>query len=163
MAGNSVCYASTADLAMLGLPDNVLKKVDAPTIQRHIEIASGTIDSYLRSQYKLPIKQDATTGLYPPELVTACIYLASYSIMQFIGYNPNSADSRFEDRFHDMVGNSAVSGSKGWLDRVASGAVSLDLDSDQTSGTNEGAPRVNSQPERGWNLDALSRPNTKYV
>ena len=49
MAGNSVCYASPNDLAMLGLPDNLLSKVDAPTIQRHLEIASGVIDSYLRA------------------------------------------------------------------------------------------------------------------
>ena len=163
MAGNSVCYATAADLAMLGLPDNVLKKVDAQTIQRHLEIASGTINSYLRSQYKLPIKVDSTTGLYPAELVTACVYLASYSVIQFIGYNPNSADSRFEDRYHDMVGNSAVSGSRGWLDRVASGAVSLNIEVDQTPGTNEGGPRVNTQPARGWNLDVLSRPNTKFI
>ena len=148
---------------MLGLPDDVLDKVDAPTTQRHLEIASGTIDTYLRSQYKLPIKQDETTSLYPPELVTACVYIASYSLMQFIGYNPNNADNRFEARFHDMVGNSNVSGSEGWLDTVASGAVSLSIEVDSTPGINEGGPSVSTTPERGWGLDTLNRKNTSFI
>lgn len=162
MAGNSVCYASTADLAMLGLPSDVLNAVDDPTQQRHLEIASGTIDTYLRSQYKLPI-QAGEDGLYPPELVTACVYIASYTIIQFIGYNPNNADSRFESRYHDMIGNPNVSGSSGWLDKLASGAVSLATDADATPTISEGGPMVSTQPERGWNLDAFNRPNTKFI
>ncbi len=148
---------------MLGLPSDVLNTVDDPTQQRHLEIASGTIDTYLRSQYKLPIKADDTTGLFPPELVTACVYIASYTIIQFIGYNPNNADSRFESRYHDMIGNPNVSGSSGWLDKLASGAVSLAIDADATPTTNEGGPRVSTQPERGWGLDVFGRSNTKFI
>ena len=147
---------------MLGLPDDVLKKVDDPVKQRHLEMASGTIDSYLRSQYKLPIKTDAN-GLYPGELVQACIFLASYSIIQFIGYNPNSADSRFEDRYHDMVGNPNVSGTKGWLDRLSSGAVNLDLEVDDSPGVKEGGAQVSTNVERGWGLDTLGKKNTPFI
>ena len=161
MAGNSVCYASTADLAMLGLPDNVLV-VDAPVVQAHLEDASALIDTYLRSQYKLPIKVD-TGGSYPRSLRNACVVLASYSLIQYIGYNPNNSDAHYESRYHDMVGNPNVSGSSGWLDKLASGSVSLDIDADATPGTSEGAPMVSTQPERGWNLDASNRPNTKFI
>lgn len=163
MAGDSVCYASLDDLSMLGLPDNVLKKVDATVQQRHLEIASGLIDSYLRSQYKLPISQDDTTGLYPPELVTACVYIASYSLMQFIGYMPNASDARFESRYHDMVGNPNVASSKGWLDRVSSGAVNLAIEVDATPTINDGAPMVASEVCRGWNLDNFGRSGTNFT
>ena len=147
---------------MLGLPADVLAIVDDPTQQRHLEIASGTIDSYLRSQYTLPITADPG-GLFPPSLVTACVYIASYTIIQFIGYNPNNADSRYESRYHDMIGNPNVSGSSGWLDKLASGAVSLDITVDATPTVNEGAPSVATNVERGWGLDVFGRKNTTFI
>lgn len=164
MAGTTVCYATPEDLAMLGLPENVLKKVDVQNVQqRHLEVASGKIDTYLRSRYTLPIKQDETTGVYPPELVEACVIIASYSLMQFIGYNPNAADLKFQQRYHDLVGTPNVSGSKGWLDRVASGAVNLALDVDATPNVDEGAPQIDTQPQRGWNIDQIGNPNTRFI
>lgn len=163
MAGNSVCYASTVDLAMLGLPENLLELMGAELQQRHLEIASGQIDSYLRAQYKLPISQDETTGLYPPELVSACVDIASYSLIQFIGYNPSNGDDKYQQRFYDMTGNPNVTGSKGWLDRVRTGAVQLALAVDATPTTRDGAPQVNSQPARGWNIDNAGRANTKFI
>ncbi|MEE8306469.1 MAG: hypothetical protein V3R81_04340, partial [Gammaproteobacteria bacterium] len=95
--------------------------------------------------------------------VTACVYIASYSIIQFIGYNPNNSDARFAQRYRDMVGDPSVKDTIGWLDKVSSGAVNLSIEVDSTPNVSEGAPVVSTSVQRGWTEDVLGNKNTTFI
>ena len=74
--------------------------------------------------------------------------------------HPNNSDSKFEDRYRDMVGDPTVKDTIGWLDKLASGSVNLDIEVDDTPGVNEGGAMVSTNVERGWGLDVLGNKDT---
>lgn len=138
----ATAYATKEDLEEIGLPKQALAGLSTKTIDRHLQAASGRVDSYMRSQEKLPL---ATP--YPMEIVEATVILASYSLLIRRGYNPdNPSDANFRERYLDMVGNGD---SPGWLDKLASGHVNLSAAADATI-EREGRPRFSTSKPRGW-------------
>jgi phage gp36-like protein len=121
-------YATTTDLAALGLPSAALSGVSTATQTAHLLAQGAKIDSYLRTQYDLPIKTP-----YPQELVEANAIMAAYTILQNVrGYVPDEFDAGFRARYDDQVT---------WLRDLAAGRCSLGIDADQTT-AQEGRPRV---------------------
>lgn len=156
-------YATATDLANLGLPAAALEGISPAIQDEHLRKASGRVDSYLRGRYSLPL-----AAPYPDEIIEATVILAAYSLLVFRGFNPDEYDSNFVRRYQDMVGNTSVGGSRGWLDRVASGRANLATSADATSGTQEGAPTFDTAEgstadERGWATDAHNAPTTRYI
>lgn len=129
-------YASRSDLEGLGLPRTALKNVENGTIDDILIAASGFVDSHLRGRYSLPLQNP-----FPPEIATATVDIGALRVLRRRGYNPDEFDESWKEA-HDA----AVT----WLKDVAAGRVHLAIAADATPTTSEGAPRVQTQPARGW-------------
>lgn len=123
-------YASTTDLANLGLPAEALSGVSLTVQEAHLTKASGKIDSYLRSRHSLPLGAP-----YPDEVIDCCVSLAAYTLLVRRGFNPDEYDSNFRQQYDDALE---------WLRDLAAGRASLADTADATATTAEGAPRVTS-------------------
>ncbi len=143
-------YATAADLQDTGLPPGVLE--DIPDLTPFIVRASGHVDSYLRGRYALPLASP-----YPAEVIQAVVAIACYNILYYRGFDSESQDRLIVDRFEYYTGKP---GQKGWLDKLSTGQVNLDIAADASAGVHEGGPIVSSRVAptvtscrsgRGWN------------
>lgn len=143
-------YASRAQLAQTGLPASALEEVDGGKQDEFLVLAAGTIDSYMRGRYKLPITGSlGPTNTYPPELQDANLAIAAYRLLVFRGFNPDEYDRNFQLR-HDFYLGNQERGTKGWLDKLSAGAVSLDLALDASPAVAEGGGFVVDGATRGF-------------
>ena len=143
-------YASRAQLAQTGLPAEALEEVDGGKQDEFLIGTSGTMDSYMRGRYKLPIAgvlEPANT--FPPELVDCCLAITAYRLLVFRGFNPDAVDVNFKLR-HDFYLGNQERGTKGWLDKLSAGAVSLDLALDASPTVAEGGGFVVDGSTRGF-------------
>ena len=127
-------YATTTDLQQLGLPAEALTNVSAAIQNDHLLKAGGKIDSYLRSQYTLPLAVP-----YPDEIILCNVNIASYTLLKWRGFNADEMDENFRLLYLDCVN---------WLEMLNRGEVSLGIDADATPGTSEGGPKVSGQGYR---------------
>jgi phage gp36-like protein len=137
-----VLYAQPSDIANLGLPAAALSLPVTPMIQAEI-LRSNTslIESYCRGRYRLPFTA------VPPELKAACVAISVYDVLVWRGFNPDEYDSNFKIRRDFYVGNERT---KGWLDKLSAGAVSIDAMLDATPGQREGGAQIRGRKLRGW-------------
>jgi phage gp36-like protein len=146
-------YASRGQLAQTGLPSGALEEVDGGKQDEFLVLSSGTIDSYLRGRYRLPITGELgtanTPNTYPPELQDACLAISAYRLLCFRGFNPDDYDSNFKLR-HDFYLGDISRGTKGWLDKLSAGAVSLDLALDASPAVAEGGGFAVDGSRRGF-------------
>lgn len=141
-------YATTTDLAQLGLPARALTNISTTIQNEHLTKASSRIDTYLRSRYAPPLGAP-----YPAEIVQCCVDLASYTLLKFRGFNPDEYDTNFRDQYLSQLE---------WLTQLSKGIVHLDISADATPTVHEGRPRVVSSgyyatygdteegEQRGW-------------
>lgn len=135
-------YASVDDIERIGLPSAATVDIDPEVLEGHLDAASGKIDTYLRSNYRLPLSEP-----YPQEIVDAAARIAAYTFLVWRGFNPDSYDANFRDLYLDLVGRP---GQSGWLDKLAAGKVHLAATADATPNYREGRARVASARRRGW-------------
>lgn len=149
-----VQYATPAELANTNLPAGALEGISDLSITQMLQNNSALIQSYARGRYKLPISGHVPTELdptntFPPELVAACLAITAYDVLCFRGFNPDQYDDNFKKRRDFYLGNEER-GTRGWLDKLAAGAVSIDATSDATPTVYEGAAVVAHGSRRGW-------------
>lgn len=128
-------YATAADFDKYGLPvaalDGFTGDIDDLLIQ-----ATGTVNSYLRGRYKVPFVTP------PDEIIRAVCIVAAYDLLNVRGFDASAAaDNAVVERYKDLTGRPFA---PGWLDRISQGRISLDVASDLTPSTGEGAPIVAS-------------------
>lgn len=103
-------YATTTDLANLGLIGGVLSSVPGPAQTEALQAASAIADSYLQSHFVLPITQ------WGYDLVRVVCIVAAYDILVSKGYNPAAGpDTNIRQRYQDALE---------WLDEVSKGIQS---------------------------------------
>lgn len=137
----------------MALPADALTDVDE--VQFLIQ-ASNLIDTYLRGRYRLPMSGElGPPNTYPPELEGAALAIAAYDILAFKGFNPDQFDAVYKDRRDFYLGNTER-GTKGWLDKLAAGAVNISAIIDASPTIYEGAAVVATGSLRGWDGDALN-------
>lgn len=140
-------YASRADLVSTGLPARALEELDGGKQDEFLVGASGMIDTYLRGRYRLPITGTLEPNTYPSELKDACVAIAGWRIIAFRG--SGEGDELFRER-HDFYLGSAERGTKGWLDKLSAGAVSIDAALDASPSVHEGGGYVVDGSTRGF-------------
>lgn len=132
--------ATTDDLAAMGLPSESTADIDLAVQQEHLDAAAGTVDSFLkRGRYILPL-----AAPYPREIVSAECTIAAYSLMVWRGFKPADVDAALRDQLASLFGRRDVPGSTGWLDKVASGEVTLSVARSQK------VAGIKSDDTRGW-------------
>ena len=140
-------YATVADLAALGLNAIALSSIPSGSQTEALSAASRVVDSYLRSQFTLPLVQWGT------DVTRATCLIAAYDLMTSRGFNPDAAaDVNVRMRFEDATR---------WLEKCASGAVVPSV-TDSTPGATQGsvsAPVVVSGYPRGYSSRGSFWPN----
>jgi phage gp36-like protein len=127
-------YATRAELAIYGPGTRTLADVPTADQDAHLVAASEEADEYLRRQYELPLSS------WGKSLSKAVCWMATYSIMKNIGFNPEG-----EDRIYVQDYDKAIA----YLEKVRDGQADIG-GVDVTPQTDEGAPSVLSDENRGW-------------
>lgn len=142
-----MAYATPADVRDpgWGLPAGALRNITDPEIQQALASASSEADSYLSSQYTVPL-----TGTTPPVLAMKVCHMAAWYLLSGKGFNPQlGMDEAVYTRYKDAIS---------WLKQIASGNAALPGYSDPGSGEEGGGVGqddtfgviVQSNPSRGW-------------
>ena len=147
-------YASTTDLASVGLPAVALTSIPLAQQDEFLQHAGDLIDTYLQSQYTLPITGAlGPPNTFPGSLVRCNVTICCYELLTFRGYNPDEYDQNWRLKYEDCMR---------WLESLAKGEVSLLPGDDSSPTINEGAPKIveNGSPfvngpvelntRRGW-------------
>lgn len=129
-------YATTTDLARLGLASGVLSRVDTAELDAQLAAASQIADGYLRAHpYVLPLTA------WGDDLRAAVCALASENLIVTRGANPEDpANKAVFDRANHW---------RAWLRDVSRGAVDLSV-TDSTPTVDEPATFASSRARRGW-------------
>lgn len=148
-------YATPADLAATGLPAAALD-VDSLKQIEFLQLASATIDTYMRSRYRLPITGELDpANTFPHELRDACVSIAAWRLMSYRGVGVDGGEDNFKARHDFYLG---APGMKGWLDKLSAGAVSINAALDASPTSYDGAAVVAQGSRRGWDD---SNPSTQ--
>lgn len=130
-------YCDTSDLTRWGINANALRGISERDAQQEaIKGASRLIDSYLRSQFTLPL---TAVG---EDLQRACAIIAVYDLIASRGFRPDeSENSVLRQRYEDVIA---------WLKMIATGQVTPVVTDSSTTPGSAGAPKVGSNSQRGW-------------
>lgn len=140
-------YAQPADLANFGLPSSALGTLTATQIQDALDSAAGTVDSYLRGRYALPL-----LAPIPVEITEATCKVAAWRLLAIRGFNPlNPGDAAIRDSYLDT---------SAWLGRVQRQAAHPNVVQSSDGGQHQQPTVISSsvtflnnggsQPNRGW-------------
>ena len=129
-------YATTTDLANLGLPSQLIAGIPSAQQSAALDSASATVDSYLSARFILPLKS------WGQDLTRATCELAAWSILSTRGFDPDSGgDAAVRQRFEDTMR---------WLRDVADErATPAGVVDGSSSGTTI-APKIFTNTPRGW-------------
>jgi phage gp36-like protein len=87
-------YCTIQQLALYGIRAEALRSLDPSDLQAAIVAASGTIDGYLRSRFKLPLVA------WGEDISLICARLAVYQLVVVRGFNAARAgDVQIEKQF----------------------------------------------------------------
>lgn len=134
-----MAYATTTDLANYGLSQAALTNFTGPQQQAALQAASDEADSYLRSQFQLPLID------YDTSLTIKVCQVAAETLIMARGFNPDGADETY-------VLN--AKNARMWFRDVAMGKAVPGI-TDSSSGSSPGVtsstgPKLFSQPSRGF-------------
>lgn len=129
-------YATTTDLARLGLSTGVLSRVDTAELDAQLAAASQCADGYLRAKpYALPLTA------WGDDLRAAVCALAAENLIVTRGANPEDPANRAIFERADRA--------RAWLRDVSKGVVELDV-TDATPDVDESGAYVSTRARRGW-------------
>lgn len=127
-------YATIAQLTQNGMSTQALSSPsisDAATQNAALLAASQVVDSYLRQQFQLPLRQ------WGADIVRATSWIAAYGLICVRGFNPNSeADAVYGDN---------EKRARDWLKDVAKGLASPDI-TDSSTGAAPGKQAPDATP-----------------
>jgi phage gp36-like protein len=148
-------YATTTDLANLGLIGGALSSMPGGAQTEALQAASAVADSYIGSHFVLPILQ------WGYDLVRHVCIIAAYDLLTSRGYNPTAgADPNIRERYLDSLK---------WLDEVGKGTQSpaqlVDSSSSATGTGSDGSPTAQidgfgliTSSIRGWTDRGVGTP-----
>lgn len=137
-----MAYSTEAEFNALGLPAAALDGATDTSDWR--DASQGTIDSYLRGRYRLPL-----VAPYPPEIVEVECKLAAYSFISVRGFDPTEgANANVLTRYREAID---------WLKRLSEGKVNLAIEADQTATRAEGGPIIRSGRGGGPSITSVRR------
>lgn len=131
-----MAYATTTDLARLGLPAAALTGVSSTVQEAALDAASRLADSYLRARYATPLTS------YGVDLTRAVCSIAAWDLLRVRGYDPN----RGGDEAVRLGHTDAVK----WLRDVSNGVAHLAGLTESESESWPEAIGVVSDDPRGW-------------
>ncbi len=141
-------YAQVSDITSLSLTPQAAARFGDTAITAQLQAASSTADSYLASQFTLPLQTDPQG--WDMQLTRCVCAIAAFNLYRQYGLNPNSPDfPALRSLYDDAVG---------WLELVRDEKLTPQyVDSGGTPGnTEEGGPFVITATTRGYSERGLS-------
>lgn len=131
-------YATTSDLARLGIATNALSALATATQEAALDAASSLADGYLASRYALPLTA------WGDDLRLHVAGMAAFRLLAGRGYDPQ----RGGDEVIRMLWDDAIR----WLERVSAGNVTPAGITDSTPDESEEVPSTVciTNASRGW-------------
>ncbi len=108
MADEPAVYADRADLNLYAISEEALRNIDPEKVDGALAAASRLADSYLASQYTLPLTA------YGIDLKMAVASLAAWILVSTAGVNPEGSDQVYAARNDQALR---------WLESVMRGGV----------------------------------------
>lgn len=134
-----MAYATTTDLARLGIAAAAIAAVSSTIQEAALDAASVVADGYLRSRYVVPLTA------WGDDLTRNVVALAAWDILCNRGFDPNrGGDAAIEARAAEA---------RSWLKDVSAGRVVLSGGNSTPTATRHArasGPRVTSDRTRGW-------------
>ena len=131
-----MAYATTAQLDSLSSASQIVSTLDPTAKTEALDVASSLADGYLRQRYTLPLVA------FCPDLTRAVCAIATYDLLSARGYDPVAQDNgNVRVRYEDAIK---------WLERLAAGEISPDIDDSAPTGEDSDAPglAIRSLPPR---------------
>lgn len=137
-------YASTAQLASLSLTPQAAARYGDVAMNAALQAASSRADSYLASQFTLPLTS------WDMQLTRVVCDMAAFDLARQYGLNPAAPD------FNAL--KSLFDGSLAWLEQVRTHALTPQYEDSDGSPTNveEGGPFVITATSRGYSEREIS-------
>ncbi len=132
-------YASTAQLASLSLTPQAAQRYGEPAMTAALQAASSRADSYLNSQFTLPLTA------WDMQLVRVVCDMAAFDLARQYGLNPNAPDFGAIKSLFD--------GSIEWLNQIREHKLTPlyeDSGSGDEPGADEGGPFIISDAPVGF-------------
>ena len=108
MAVTQSQYATASDISTLSLTPQAAARFGETAINAQLQAASSTADSYLASQFTLPL-QTSPQG-WDMQLTRAVCAIAAFNLYRQYGLNPNAPDfGAIKSLYDDAIG---------WLEQV---------------------------------------------
>lgn len=112
----------------MAFPSGSFDSVSDQAIEFQINVASNTVDGYLRTHHTLPLKLTSDRDI---GLIKDCVLvIASYQLLQFRGFKPNqqnTPDLHLRERY-----TAITAPENGILAQLSAGHILLDREVDQT-------------------------------
>jgi phage gp36-like protein len=102
-------YATTTDLARIGIASNALASLDTAAKEDALDACSSLADGYLSGRYTLPL------SAWADDLRLHVAGMAAFRLLAARGYNPQVAN----DEVIRLLWEDAIR----WLERVAAGTI----------------------------------------
>lgn len=131
-------YATTTDLARIGIAANTLASIETAAKEDALDACSSLADGYLSGRYTLPL------SAWGDDLRLHVAGMAAFRLLAARGYDPNrGADAAIRLLWEDAIR---------WLERVAAGTVTPAGITDATLEEAEELPSfaMVTNTSRGW-------------
>lgn len=141
-AANQSQYAQASDLSSLALTPAAAQRFGVIAMNAQLQAASSIADSYIVSQFTLPLQVDPQG--WDMSLTMAVCNIAAYLLYVQYGFNPSApADQFIADRYKSAIL---------WLEQIRDKVIFPQwIDSGTTAtGNDEGGPFVLSDPPVGF-------------
>src|SRR5678810_1386593 len=95
-------YAELADIKLLAITSQAADRFGTPAINAALQAASSEADSYIASQFTLPLITSPQG--WDMSLTIAVCNIAAYRLYSQFGFNPNApADQLIVNRYKDAI------------------------------------------------------------
>lgn len=133
-------YATIAQLSSIAITEAQATRFGDTAMTACLQSASGLADSYLRSQFTLPLQTTPIGWDY--SLVIAVCNIAAYTLYCQVGFNPNSpADKLVEERYNRSIK---------WLEEIRDEKLFPNWIDAGSTGSPEAGPFSISDPPVGF-------------
>ncbi len=138
-------YATTTDLATLGIAAAALANVPPATQQAAVDAACALADGYLGAKFELPLTS------WGKDLTLNVAKIAAFEALRMRGFAPEGIDQAIRDGYTDAIA---------WLRDIARGVVTPIVVDSSSAGTVGGAFVV--APQTQWDgTVVVTRPTPR--
>lgn len=135
-------YQTPAQFRIAAFPSGSFNELSDVEVQHALDVAQAEVDAALRPHHTLPLVEVDSS------IIEAERVIASYRLMLFRGFKPETLDPSLSLRYQEVVGVGSVEPSASFLGRLSTGRFLLSRSADSTLKRERRARAWNTLPQR---------------